>query len=469
MHSQNIKENTLIRVRVLLFLSLLIPLLFVFLYVWTTATDLVASDDMYLIKGGFIESYLKGTLTFDELWRPLHVSRMLGYNLLQLVNIKLSAMNSKMMVLLIPFFMLASAILIYRQYRKSLIADRSPEFIAATSFALTFIIFNLIQWEGLLGSCELVFQSSMPFFIASFISLELFVFKGDRKYLPAVLIFVPLAMLVFNGRLYLSFIPSLGAVFFCYSLNHRLRLTKDFWLRTLLAVFFLAAIVFVYLFRINIQESFTYHPPAIMGRPLEAIQFLLAAFAAGVVGVDVFFSSTYFSFNMILVIGLFIVLLYVLAMVLFFQSRMDEKTYLPLFLMMQTLFYLGFVMIGRFELGKDAGMASRYTCVSLYGLAAVVWIFIFVLANSVKPKAWLKGIIFTGLMIIFSGLLLTSVVVWRIQPERKVYFAQLQDIAVRVDTATDEELSRFLESPDRVRESLRLLREYKLNAYRIKN
>ena len=60
-------------------------------------------------------------------------------------------------------------------------------------------------------------------------------------------------------------------------------------------------------------------------------------------------------------------------------------------------------------------------------------------------------------------------VVWRFQPERKAYFEQLHDIALRVDTAAPEELSKFLESPERVRDSLRLLREYKLNAYRTKS
>jgi hypothetical protein len=201
--------------KVILFLSLLIPSALVFAYVWNTSTYLVVGDDMHLIKGGFIESYLKGALTFNDLWRPLHVSRMLGYKLLQIVNIKWFSMNSRILVFLIPFFILASALLIYREYRKSLISDHSPEFIAATFLVLTLIIFNVIQWEGLLGGCDLFYQSSMPFFIASFISIELFLLRGDWKYLPVSLILIPLAMLVFNGRLYISFIPTLGSTFLC--------------------------------------------------------------------------------------------------------------------------------------------------------------------------------------------------------------------------------------------------------------
>jgi hypothetical protein len=47
-----------------------------------------------------------------------------------------------------------------------------------------------------------------------------------------------------------------------------------------------------------------------------------------------------------------------------------------------------------------------------------------------------------------------------------INFEQLHAIAMRVDTATPEELSKFEEHPKLVRDSLRLLREYRLNVYR---
>jgi hypothetical protein len=168
-------------------------------------------------------------------------------------------------------------------------------------------------------------------------------------------------------------------------------------------------------------------------------------------------------------IGFIVALLYILALALFFKSLMYEKTYLPLFLILQTFFYLGIMMLGRFELGKDAGMASRYACVSIFGIAAMVWVFIFILTQPKKPKVLLKSAIITGFVIIFSGLLLTSTVVWHIQPGRKAFFAQRNNIAMRVDTATPEELYKyFLESPVLVRDSLLILRKYKLNVYREK-
>jgi len=450
----------------ILTLSVLIPFAVIFTYVWTTATDLVFRDDMYMIKGGLVESYLKGTLTFADLWRPAAAMRILGYNVLQIANIKWFSMNSRIIVLLVPFLMLSSALLIYRDYRKSLVPERSPQFIAATFLVLTLIIFNVIQWEGLTFGYGFVFQSPMPFFIASFVSLELFLTTGARrKYWALVFILPALAVLVFGGTHSFSFAPALGSTFLCYLLTRRSRLTKDFWCRVLLISVFLSVIAFLYMYGIHHNDYFpnsSYHAAEVFARPLESLQFLLAAFGASVIGVD----AAYFTFHIIVVIGLIVVLLYALALVLFFRSRMYERTYLPLFLIMQTFFYLVFMTMGRFVYGIDYGMASRYTCVSVYGLVALTWIFIFLLARPVRPNALLKGTLCTGFVIIFAGMFLTAVVEWRIQPHRKIYFEQIQAIAMRVDTATPEELSKFEERPQLVRDSLRLLREYRLNAYR---
>ena len=456
------------RAKVIFSLSLLIPFALVFIYVWLTATDLVFRDDMYVIKGGPIESYLRGTLTFADLWRPSDSTRFFGFNLLMLANIKWFSMNYKIFALMIPFCIMASAILIYRDYRKSLSPERSSEFIAATFLVLTLIIFNVIQSEGLIFGYALVYQSSMPFFIASFVSLELFLVRGNIKYLPAAFILPALAILVFGGKICIAFAPALGSTFLCYVLTQRSRLTKDFWLRALMISLFLAVIAFIYMFKLSHNDYVSqpvFFAADILVNPIKAVQFLLASFGASVVGVNAFFACDYFSFHNIVQLGLVVVLLYILALVLFFRSRMYEKTYLPFFLIMLTFFYLGLMAFRRFGLGIDYGMASRYTYVSIFGLAALSWIFIFILTQPIKPSLLLKSTIFTGFAIIFAGLLLTSIIEWRVQPDRKAYLDQLPGIAMRVDTATNEELSEFGERPEQVRASLRLLREYKLNVY----
>jgi hypothetical protein len=458
------------KAKVIFSLSLLIPFALLFIYVLTTATDLVFRDDMYLIKGGPIENYLNGTLTFSDLWRSTDSTRILGYNILMLANIKWFSLNSKIIALLVPFFMMASAILIYTQYQKSLTPNRSQDFIAATFLLISFIIFNIIQWESLVFGNGLTQTAATPFFIASFISLELFISKGTRKYLLMAVMLPSLAMLVFGGRLCIVFLPTLGITFLIYLITHKFKLTKDFWCRAFLISVFLSAIAFIYAWGIHHNEysDSSYLATEAFAHPFDAIQFLLAAFGSSVVGIDAFFACDYFSFHTIVLLGLAVVIFDILAMIFFFSSKMYEKTFLPLFLIMQTFIYLGFMTIVRFGLGLDYGMASRYTYVSIYGIMATAWIFIYMLASTAKLNIFFKSAIFTGLSIIFSGLLLTSIIIWHFQPHQKAFFEQLQKIAIRVDTATEEELSRFGERPEQVRESLLLLREHKLNAYREK-
>lgn len=456
------------RKKIIFCLSLLLPFGIMLLYVWMTAAELPLRDDIYIIKGGPIESFLNGTLTFSDLWRPSDGQRFLGYNLFLLASARWFLLNYKVLALMIPFFILCAALLVYREYKKSLLPERSPEFVAATFFVLTFIIFNVTQWESLIFGYALAYQSSMPFFIISFITLELFLSRGGSTYFAAAVISASLAVLVFSGKLYIVFAPALLCTFLCYVLTKQVSLTKDFRLRVLLIILFLSIIAFIYSYRIQYNDYVSeqvFYAAEIFAHPSKAAQFLLASFGSSVVGIDVFFSASYFSFPAVVALGCFIVFFYMTALVLFLKTRMYEKTYLPFFLIMLTLFYLVFMTFRRFGLGMDYGMASRFAYISLFGLAAVSWIFIYTLSRRDQPKTLVRIFIFAGLSMILAGLLLTSIMVWRIQNDRRAYFVQLNDIAMRVDTATDEELINISVWPEQVRGALKLLREYNLNIY----
>jgi hypothetical protein len=454
--------------------------------VWITAAEVPFRDEIMMIKGGPVESYLNGTLTFADLWRPMSSERYLGYNLLQIINVKFFAMNSKNLALLIPFFMLASAILIYREYRESIISYRSHEFIAVTFFIITCIIFNLIQYEGLIFSFALTFQYSMPFLIGSFICTDLYLSKDLRKYWLSTFILPILAILVFGATKVLPFTLALGATLCCHFLSQRHSLPKNFRFRMLSIIILFAVIGFLYLYRLTYNNYMPFSPSSYILfiqafiHPLEASRFLFASFGASVIGVDAFYACNFLSFGTMILIGAFVALLYVLSLFLFFRSRMYERTYLPFFLIMLTFFFLLVMTVARFPIGMGVGMASHYTCVSIYGIVAMVWIFIFRLTQPMKQNVLLKGLLFTSVTVIFTGLILTSIVVCHLQPQRKAYFEQLRHIAAQVDTADIYELWKFTtigdpygafgptsgEIPEAVRDSLRLLRENKLNVYR---
>jgi hypothetical protein len=300
--------------------------------------------------------------------------------------------------------------------------------------------------------------------------MELFLAKGEAKYWPAAFIVPTLAVLVFGGTHSFSFAPALGVTLICYIVTCPTSLTKAFWLRFVVIGIFLAMLAFLYMYRINDNDYFpgsSHHLDKIvklLASPVEALQFLLAASGASVVGVNA--ANIYFSFHGMVVLGFCVVIIYCLCGYLFFASKLYERTYLPFYLMMQTLFYLIFMMIARFDYGIDYGMASRYTCVSVYGLAGIIWVIIFFLANSEDLKSRWRGLLCLPIVMIFLGILFTSIVEWKIQPHRKAYFKNVREIALRVDTASNDELSKFEERPELVRQSLKVLREYHLNVYR---
>jgi hypothetical protein len=456
------------KARTLFLFSLMLPFSMIFLYVYLTAADVPFRDDIYLIKGGFVENYCNGSLTFSDLWRPSASTRMPGYNLLQLVNILWFGMNSRVIVLLIPFLMMGSALLIYQTYCKSLLPHRSPEFIAATFIFLCLLIFNLIQWEGFTFSYGFVFQSPMPFLIASFASIETFLFKRERLYQAGAFIFPLLGILVFGGTHSFSFAPALAFTFLCFVMTRQPELTNSFWKRFVVMAVYLAALAYIYLHNIHYNDYFptaSHHIEKVLLQPLDALGFLLAAFGASVVGVNA--ADTYFPFQSMIAIGFCIVLTYGLGVVLFIRSKMYEHTYMPFYLLMHSSFYLVFMTLGRFGYGMEYGMASRYTCVSVYGLVGLIWIMIYARSVPKSTNPLWRIPLYASAIGIFAGLLLTTIVEWRIQPYRRAYFLNLHEIALLVDTASDEALSKFEERPKLVRQSLMVLKDCRLNVYSI--
>ena len=450
----------------LLVISIAAPFVMIFLYVWLTASQVVFRDDIYLIKGGWVESYCNGTLAFSAFWRPAASTRIPGYNFLQFINIKVFGMNSKLIALSIPFLVLGSVLMIYRDYRKCFAPRRSSGFIALSFLFVSLLMFNIIQWEGLTFSYAFVFQSPLPFFIASVICFERILTKGTPGYVAAGLLLSALSVLVFGGTHSYSFAWALGLTFVCYAGTRRDRMTKEVWLRALGVSAYLGVLAVLYMYNIRHNDYFphaTHHVDKMIAQPLAALQFLLAAFGASVVGVNA--AKMYFPFSGMVFLGSLVVCLYGLALFLYFRFRLYERSYLPFYLLMQAFFYLVFMTAGRFGYGIDYGMASRYTCVSVLGLVGSGWVLIYVLAGGRTRRTGAVNLLVVPLMVIAAGLILTAMTEWRIQPHRKVYFENLREIALRVDSASDEELAKFEERPALVRESLRVLKECHLNVY----
>jgi len=454
-----------IKSKLILMASVLIPFLHIMFFVSDTGGSTAFRDDMYLIKGAVVEKFCNGTLTFADLWRPTGGSRLLGYNLLLLANTAWCGLRSRPIVLLIPFVLLATAILLYRDYQRSLAGLCSPALFAGSYFLPMFLLFNLTMWEALTFEYAIIFVWSVPWFLASFYALENLVLKGGGySWLLAILI-SGTAVLLFGQTSSFAFGASLAITFGCRVVFNRQKLQKERLIRALAGAAVLGLIAFLYLYRIKENDYFPftqYMNLRIFAHGWNVLRFVLVTLAGSVVGVDA--ATKYLSSESIVALGSLVAMAYALALTLYFKTRMHERTYLPVFLIAYTLAFIASMTMGRFQYGLWYGMASRYTCSTLCGIIAIVWIYLFAFAKTaVKPLRYtLVGVT----ILVFAGMCWTSVLEWRTQPYRKETFQRLSEIALRVDTASDEELANFEERPYLVRDSLRVLKRYQLNVYR---
>jgi hypothetical protein len=123
--------------------------------------------------------------------------------------------------------------------------------------------------------------------------------------------------------------------------------------------------------------------------------------------------------------------------------------------------------MGRFHYGLLYGMAPRYTCSTICGIIAIVWIILFALAKPASVNSSMRNALRAVMILIFAGMCWTSSVEWQAQPYRTEMFDWLPEIALHLDTAYDEELASFEERPSLVRDSLQVLRKHRLNVYSV--
>jgi hypothetical protein len=392
--------------------------------------------------------------------------RWMVYHLL-LANTAWCGLNSRLVVLLIPFVLLATAFLLYRDYHRSLAGLCSPELIAGMYFLPAIFLFNLTMWEGLTFDYGIIFVWAVPWFIASFYALEGVLLKGNWRSWVLAAIISGLAVLVFGQSSSFAFGVALAVAFGCRIALNRRKLSKEFYFRSFAAAVLLGIIAFGYLYQLKSNDylpATTYMDWRVLVYPWDALRFIPAALAGSVLGFNT--ATSYLSSTSIIILGLLVALIYGWALRLFFKTRMYERTYLPIFMIAYALAFVAFVTMGRFQFGLLYGLASRYTCNTICGIIAIVWIGIYSFINPVVSTKRSKNIVITIAIFLVAGMCWTAAVEWRVQPYRKETFDRLSEIALRFSDATDKELADFEEHPPLIRASLGVLKKYQLNIYR---
>lgn len=228
-----------------------------------------------------------------------------------------------------------------------------------------------------------------------------------------------------------------------------------------------------------------------------SMHFLLNGFASeicsGAVWEDLLnqglgYHTIYFS-------GALVVLLYGASLFLYYKKKLYRRTILPLALMISGLGSHALVFLSRYPfLNETYAWQSRYSLQYLPGILGMLLIYGKLLSdwfrrycdirgeernmrqNSRKRRrsrvmagdAMLVALASIVILTFSAGSVYTSRRELRVMPFRKEIFREMKAAALHYDDKTDDELNQLFEyhhGPNRVRNALDILREYKLNVY----
>ncbi len=167
-------------------------------------------------------------------------------------------------------------------------------------------------------------------------------------------------------------------------------------------------------------------------------------------------------------------LLYPVALWLFFRKHSTKTSYLPLFFIIYSLITSVSISVTRFSYAFDYpyySMASRFSLDTHYGVIGVVWILIKTYWHNIsfinkrlfyQKYLWLVLI----LCFIILGQVWTNIEEWHVGYYRKKYFENLIRIALSGDYSNKKEIALFqVYDQQWIIKGLNFLKQHKLNVF----
>lgn len=459
--NSKIRENKL-------FIFVLLSVFFIYIiYINRSAANIIFQDQYDFL--GFIERYFNGNLKFIDLWQSHMEHRTLGYNILFVINAKYFDLNTLYEMYLGSIFLVITSVLLFRQYKKSLNFDTSKLWTTFAFIPIVLIVFSLNQWENIVFGLGMSIFLRMMFFLLTFITFDNML--SGKSSTPFVIL-LTLSILLFGAGYSPAIVVSMVLILVLKIYIDR-KTSKERNIKSLLTIIIASSILFlIYFYKIydknmvNNTTGITEKVEFILNNPIMAIKFLLSSFSSSLIGLN--FLNKYFDDVGILILGVFVIIIYLSSLILFIKVKMYEKTYLPLLLIIYSLIIYGLILIGRLDYGVKYGMSSRYVTDTQYGIVGATWIFIFYLFNKIKRKIVdFKSYIFILICIflVSASQLIIFFTEWNIGPYRQENFNQLRDIAIYPELYHDSDFENFQYPIDKVKDGLEILKKNNLNVF----
>lgn len=394
-----------------------IALLNIVVYSLSAANTIVSRDQWHFLP--MVRDFFEGRYDFMTFWGTNSENRLPAYKLFFLIDAVILRLNMRGEIAVGLCALIVVVLLLMSRYRSGFANRSSYAALYLGLLAIAIAGLNLNQWDGLIYSLvSLAGYTGMLCTVLVWLMFDTQVRNGvSLVRTTSVFMFLAFSLLFFSSGTGPALVATLVIVLLV-SIIVQWRADRNILI--LLGCLVLCSIVceLVYWESPGIAVSKPGSNQSLfefLRHPIEAMQYLLLAFARSVTWVNGFYLN--------MTIGAGILFLYIFSVYTYIRLRMWSVTYMPAFLITYSVLFIFSTLVYRFPtFGVSVAGAPRYVPYSQLGYLGCIWIVFYWLSTrvtNVKGRHTHFDLLvhpatFFGLVAVIYCLGLVSV--WRIYP-----------------------------------------------------
>jgi len=214
--------------------------------------------------------------------------------------------------------------------------------------------------------------------------------------------------------------------------------------------------------------------------PSFLIKFFAKSFTGAVIGQETIanaFGGSGIPNAVVLILGLFMIIAYLTALVVYFFAGMNEKTVFPLCLLISGFINHGLITVARWIfLNENYGLSSRYAGQFMVGLIGLILI----AGLYKKPKnytrrratenfrRWTRAILIAATVLTVAGNVWTTADELKKMPYRRANYEAMEEMVLEYEKYSEEELAQALEwhkDTSTMMNALKIIKDNRLNVF----
>lgn len=460
----------------LLVICSLCGLLFLYYYISSAGYNVVYTDYIRITN---LYLSLDHIPTLSQMWLSSTGQRSLAYFPFLYINVYFFDFNTMFDMTLGALSIFLSSLVIIKYYLKN-------DLGFLNCFLVLILIYSLNKWELMLNGTGWAALFSFALMYYNFLIFDdLFIKKNNSKFNMLLMCFLPIVIIFgFAGGYSIAYVLASILVLALCMINGYI-INDEINKFIILPASVLVGTMIVYLWDMPINQAVIggnssffelfYHNFSYM------VSFTLASFASTIIGQETFFAWGY-SENLLLILGLFVILVYLFSIYLYLKNRLYQKTFFPMLMIFFAVITHLIILYSRSGFNTISyGMSSRYEPAFLFGIIGIFCIFAYslketnlnckktysveLLQNQKSRKTTINFIIIIIMSIFIVGTIVTTLDEVHKIPYRFDAYNNMEKIALNYKVMTDQELTALQTSGDQVRNALQILEKKKINIF----